>query len=68
MEPDELTQSAIQELVSAVRSSVDDSPIVKSALDQLHFLGYVPDMTLKMDVTLNRPMLDGLTDTRVRLA
>jgi hypothetical protein len=66
MEPDELTKNAIQELVAAVKNSVDNSPVVQSALQHLQFLGYVPDMTVKMDLTLNRPMLDGLTDTRVR--
>jgi hypothetical protein len=67
MEPDELTRMAIQELVNAVKNSVDSSPIVQNALEHLQFLGYIPDLTVKMDVTLNRPMMDGLTDTRVRV-
>jgi hypothetical protein len=67
MEPDELTRMAIQELVNAVKNSVDNSPIVQNALEHLQFLGYIPDLTVKMDVTLNRPMMDGLTDTRVRV-
>ena len=58
---------AIQELVNAVKNSVDNSPIVQNALEHLQFLGYIPDLTVKMDVTLNRPMMDGLTDTRVRV-
>ena len=66
MEPDELTKNAIQELVAAVKDSVDNSPVVQTALEHLQILGYVPDMTVKMDLTLNRPMMDGLTDTRVR--
>ena len=66
MEPDEITQNAIQELVAAVKDSVDNSPVVKNALQHLEFLGYVPDMTVKMDLTLNRPVMEGLTDTRVR--
>ena len=67
MEPDEITKQAVQQLVQAVKDSVDDSPVVKNALKNLEFLGYVPDMTVKMDLTLNRPMLDQLTDTRVRV-
>jgi hypothetical protein len=67
MEPDEITKQAVQQLVQAVKDSVDESPVVKSALMNLQFLGYIPDMTVKMDVTLNRPMVDNLTDTRVRV-
>lgn len=67
MEPDEMTKLAVQELVKAVKLSVDNSPGVKSALNNLEGLGYIPDMTVKMDVTLNRPLLEGLTDTRVRV-
>jgi hypothetical protein len=66
MEPDEITKNAIQELVAAVKESVDSSPVVQNALAHLQILGYVPDMTVKMDLTLNRPMMEGLTDTRVR--
>ena len=66
MEPDEITKNAIQELVAAVKESVDSSPVVQKALAHLQILGYVPDMTVKMDLTLNRPMMEGLTDTRVR--
>jgi hypothetical protein len=50
-----------------VKESVDDSPVVKDALQNLQFLGYIPDMTVKMDLTLNRPVVDNLTDTRVRV-
>ena len=67
MEPDEMTKQAVQQLVQAVKDSVDDSPVVKNALKNLEFLGYVPDMTVKMDLTLNRPMIEQLTDTRVRV-
>ena len=67
MEPDEITKQAVQQLVQAVKDSVDDSSVVKDALQNLQFLGYVPDMTVKMDLTLNRPMVDNLTDTRVRV-
>ena len=67
MEPDEMTKQAVQQLVQAVKDSVDDSPVVRNALKNLEFLGYVPDMTVKMDLTLNRPMIDQLTDTRVRV-
>ena len=67
MEPDEITKQAVQQLVQAVKDSVDDSPVVRDALQNLQFLGYIPDMTVKMDLTLNRPILDGLTDTRVRV-
>ena len=67
IEPDEITKQAVQQLVQAVKDSVDDSTVVKDALQNLQFLGYVPDMTVKMDLTLNRPMIDNLTDTRVRV-
>lgn len=67
MEPDEITKQAVQQLVQAVKESVDDSTIVKDALQNLQFLGYVPDMTVKMDLTLNRPVMENLTDTRVRV-
>ena len=67
MEPDEMTKQAVQQLVQAVKDSVDDSPVVRNALKNLEFLGYVPDMTVKMDLTLNRPMIEQLTDTRVRV-
>ena len=62
-----MTKQAVQQLVQAVKDSVDDSPVVKNALKNLEFLGYVPDMTVKMDLTLNRPMIEQLTDTRVRV-
>lgn len=62
-----MTKQAVQQLVQAVKDSVDDSPVVRNALKNLEFLGYVPDMTVKMDLTLNRPMIDQLTDTRVRV-
>ena len=67
MEQDELTRLAVQELVKAVKLSVDTSPGVKSALDNFETLGFIPDMTVKMDLTLNRPLTHGLTDTRVRV-
>ena len=67
MEQDELTKLAVQELVKAVKLSVDNSPGVRSALDNFEMLGFIPDMTVKMDLTLNRPLTDGLTDTRVRV-
>lgn len=62
-----MTKQAVQQLVQAVKDSVDDSPVVRNALKNLEFLGYVPDMTVKMDLTLNRPMIEQLTDTRVRV-
>ena len=68
MEADERTKSAIQLLVEAIQNSVDDSPRVKSAVENLQQLGYIPNYTVRMDLELLRPSLEGLTDTRVRMA
>jgi len=68
MEADETTQNAVQLLIQAVQNSVNTSPGVKSAVENLQFLGYIPNFTVKMDVELLRPSLEGVTDTRVRLA
>jgi hypothetical protein len=68
MEPDEVTKGAVQQLVNAIQFSVDSSDGVKSAVENLQFLGYVPKFTVRMDLELMRPALDGLTDTKVRLA
>ena len=68
MEADDNTKNAIQLLVQAVQHSVDDSPGVRSAVEHLHVLGYIPNFTVRMDLELLRPSMEGLTDTRVRLA
>ena len=68
MEADEITKGAIQLLVRAVQESVDESPGVKSAVENLHRLGYIPNYNVRMDLELLRPSLEGLTDTRVRMA
>ncbi len=68
MEADETTQNAVQLLIQAVQNSVNTSPDVKSAVENLQFLGYIPNFTVKMDLELLRPSLEGVTDTRVRLA
>ncbi|MDI1240422.1 MAG: hypothetical protein PSX80_00710 [bacterium] len=68
MEADETTKNAIQLLVEAVQVSVDDSPYVKSAVENLQRLGYIPNYSVRMDLELLRPSLEGLTDTRVRIA
>lgn len=68
MEADETTKSAIQLLVQAVQDSVDTSPVVQSAVENLHRLGYIPNYSVRMDLELLRPSLEGLTDTRVRMA
>lgn len=68
MEADETTQNAVQLLIQAVQDSVNTSPSVKSAVENLQFLGYIPNFTVKMDLELLRPSLEGVTDTRVRLA
>ena len=68
MEADEITKGAIQLLVQAVQESVDTSPHVKSAVENLHRLGYIPNYNVRMDLELLRPSLEGLTDTRVRMA
>lgn len=68
MEADETTQGAIQLLVQAVQDSVNTSPVVQSAVENLHRLGYIPNYSVRMDLELLRPSLEGLTDTRVRMA
>lgn len=68
MEADEITKSAIKLLAQAIQNSVDDSPRVKSAVEHLHVLGYIPNFTVRMDLELLRPSMEGVTDTRVRLA
>jgi hypothetical protein len=68
MEADDLTKEAVQQLVNAVQNSVDTSPLVKSAVEKLQFMGYIPTFTVRMDLELLRPMMDGLTDTKVRVA
>jgi len=54
-------------LVQAVQNSVDSSPGVKSAVANLESLGYIPNFTVRMDLELVRPYMEGLTDSRVRL-
>ena len=68
MEADDNTKNAIKLLVEAIQRSVDTSPVVKSAVENLQFLGYIPNFTVKMDLELLRPTLEGLTDTKVRIA
>jgi len=65
---DDKTKHAVQDLVTAVQVSVDNSPFVKSAVENLQFLGYIPNFTVRMDLELTRPSVEGLTDTKVRLA
>lgn len=65
MEPDEIAKEAVGQLVIAVRQSVEDSPVVKSAMANLEGLGYSASFTVSMDVELGCPMVH-LTDTRVR--
>lgn len=67
MEPDDTAKGALKELINAVQNSVDTSPNVKRAIENLQRLGYIPKFNLRMDVELLRPM-DTLTDTRVRIA
>ncbi|HEX6279528.1 MAG TPA: hypothetical protein VFZ49_05870 [Pyrinomonadaceae bacterium] len=68
MEADDKTKNAIQLLTQAIQHSVDTSPGVKSAVEHLQLLGYIPNFTVRMDLELLRPSLEGLTDTRVRMA
>ena len=68
MEADETTKRAVQQLVNAIQNSVDTSDGVKSAVEYLQFLGYIPNFTVKMDLELLRPIMGGLTDTKVRVA
>lgn len=68
MEADEQTKNGIRALVAAIQMSVDSSPFVAAAVENLQRLGYIPKFTVRMDLDLQRPMDDTLTDTRVRLA
>jgi hypothetical protein len=68
MKADEITESAIKALANAIQLSVDDSPIVRGAIANLQYLGYIPNFTVRMDLELLRPMDDALTDGRVRIA
>jgi len=68
MDADDNTKNAVQLLVQAIQISVDESPGVKSAVENLQFMGYIPNFTVKMDLELLRPSTEGLTDTRVRMA
>jgi len=67
MEADENTKNAVQLLVSAVQASVNTSPVVQKAVENLQFMGYIPNFTVRMDLELLRPSMDGLTDTKVRV-
>ena len=68
MQADDNTKNAIQLLSRAIQESVDTSPSVKSAVEYLQFMGYIPNFTVRMDLELQRPSMEGLTDTRVRVA
>lgn len=68
MQADDNINNAIQLLSRAVQESVDTSPSVKSAVEYLQFMGYIPNFTVRMDLELQRPSMEGLTDTRVRVA
>jgi hypothetical protein len=68
MEADDTTKNAVQLLIEAIQLSVDTSPGVKSAVENLERLGYIPNFTVRMDLELMRPFVEKLTDTRVRLA
>jgi hypothetical protein len=68
MEADEATKEAVQRLVNAIQNSVDTDEGVKSAVENLQFMGYIPNFTVKMDLELVRPIMDGMTDMKVRLA
>jgi hypothetical protein len=68
MEPDANTKNAIQSLAQAIQDSVDTSPSVRSAVVYLQSMGYIPNFTVRMDLELERPSMEGLTDTRVRMA
>ena len=67
MEADENTKNAVQILVNAVQSSVNTSSVVADAIEKLQFMGYVPNFTVRMDLELLRPSMEGLTDTKVRV-
>lgn len=68
MDADDNTKNAVQMLIQAIQNSVDTSAGVKSAVENLQFMGYIPNFTVKMDLELLRPSMEGLTDTRVRMA
>jgi len=68
MEADETTKKAVQQLVNAIQNSVDTNEGVRSAVETLEFMGYIPNFTVRMDLELLRPVMDGLTDTKVRIA
>jgi hypothetical protein len=68
MEADENTKNAVQLLIQAIQHSVDTNPGVKAAVENLQFMGYIPNFTVRMDLELLRPTIEGLTDTRVRIA
>jgi hypothetical protein len=68
MEADETTKKAVQQLVNAIQNSVDTNEGVWSAVETLEFMGYIPNFTVRMDLELLRPVMDGLTDTKVRIA
>jgi hypothetical protein len=53
--------------VNAVQLSVNTSTVVQKAVEDLQFLGYVPNFTVRMDLELLRPSMEGLTDTKVRV-
>lgn len=67
MEADETTKQAVQVLVNAVQYSVNTSPTVADAIQELQYMGYVPNFTVRMDLELLRPTLEGVTDTKVRV-
>ncbi|HJS50636.1 MAG TPA: hypothetical protein VJ781_01940 [Pyrinomonadaceae bacterium] len=68
MEADETTKKAVQQLVNAIQNSVDTNEGVRSAVETLEFMGYIPNFTVRMDLELLRPVMDGLTDTKIRIA
>lgn len=67
MEADENTKHAVQNLVDAVQVSVNTSAVVRKAMENLQFMGYIPNFSVRMDLELLRPALDGVTDTKVRV-
>ncbi|MFL6468936.1 MAG: hypothetical protein ACJ72Z_13335 [Pyrinomonadaceae bacterium] len=67
MEADENTKNAVQLLVNAVQTSVNTSEVVQKAVENLQFMGYIPNFTVRMDLELLRPTMEGLTDTKVRV-
>ena len=68
MKADDATMRAVQRLENAIQESVDADERVKMAVEDLELMGYVPNFTVKMVLELSRPMVEGLTDTRVRIA